>query len=212
MKTLELFSGTASFSTIAKQMGHETFTIDIYGRHKPDMKADLINIQGEKLRILLKKMKKSDIIWMSPPCQTFSMASGNRHWTKDRKPKTQAAKDSLRIVDFCIDMMIFCSVTGKYFIIENPRARMRWFMPEDFRKTVWFCQYGDDRAKPTDLWTNIPFTPKQCRNGNKECHHQPAPRGSKTGTQGRKGAIERGKIPYRLIRELIEKVENEVRK
>jgi hypothetical protein len=67
------------------------------------------------------------------------------------------------------------------------------------------CTYGDERAKPTDIWTNSDtWIPRPvCHNGNKECHHAPAPRGSKTGTQGRKGSYERSKIPEELCREVL---------
>ena len=50
------------------------------------------------------------------------------------------------------------------------------------RYTVTYCQYGDTRMKPTDIWTNHPnpkFKPP-CKNGDK-CHVA-APRGSRTGT------------------------------
>jgi DNA primase len=68
------------------------------------------------------------------------------------------------------------------------------------------CTYGDDRAKPTDIWTNSEsWLPRPvCHNGNKNCHHQPAPRGSKTGTQGKKGSYNRSKIPKELCQEIIE--------
>lgn len=59
------------------------------------------------------------------------------------------------------------------------------------RYTVTYCQYGDTRMKPTDIWTNHPdprFKP-MCKNGD-SCH-VPAPRGSKTGTQGLKNSRER---------------------
>ena len=73
------------------------------------------------------------------------------------------------------------------------------------RNTVWYCKYGDTRAKPTDIWTNdlnwIPRNP--CHNGNKDCHHQPAPRGSQTGTQGLKNAYEKSKIPPELFYEIL---------
>ena len=54
------------------------------------------------------------------------------------------------------------------------------------RYTVTYCQYGDNRMKPTDIWTNHPcpkFKPP-CKNGD-PCHVS-APRGSQTGTQGLK--------------------------
>ena len=103
------------------------------------------------------------------------------------------------------------------WVIENPRGKLRKLdlIRNIFRHTVWYCQYGDTRAKPTDLWTNINegnifenqgWIPKQCFNGNKDCHHQPAPRGSQTGTQGLKGNYERSKVPEKLCKEIIENI------
>jgi hypothetical protein len=43
----------------------------------------------------------------------------------------------------------------------------------------------------------------QCWNGNKRCHHEEAPRGSKTGTQGLKNNYERSKIPQELCEDII---------
>ena len=56
--------------------------------------------------------------------------------------------------------------------------------------------------KPTDIWTNANWwKPKQpCKNGM-PCH-EPAPRGSKTGTQGLKNRFERGRIPGDVFHEL----------
>jgi hypothetical protein len=72
----------------------------------------------------------------------------------------------------------------RYWFIENPRGGMRKmnFMQELPRYTITYCQYGDKRMKPTDIWTNHPapgFKPP-CKNGA-PCH-EPAPRGSKSGT------------------------------
>jgi hypothetical protein len=93
------------------------------------------------------------------------------------------------------------------FFIENPRGMLRKmpFMQQFKRHTIWYCQYGDDRAKPTDIWTNsLTWIPRPiCHNGNKDCHHQAAPRGSKTGTQGKKGSYERSIIPEQLCLEII---------
>ena len=100
-----------------------------------------------------------------------------------------------------------CIKNNKIFFIENPRARARWFLPVEWRKTAWYCQYGDKRAKPTDIWTNLPgWEPKTChnfkKNQPKHCHHEAAPRGSKTGTQGLKGNMERSVIPPALFHEI----------
>jgi hypothetical protein len=77
------------------------------------------------------------------------------------------------------------------------------------------CQYGDDRAKPTDIWTNSEkWLPKpMCRNFkydkktgeiiDRHCHHESARRGAKTGTQGRKDSYNRSKIPMELCEEIV---------
>ena len=91
--------------------------------------------------------------------------------------------------------------------MENPRGVLRKLdVVKDLpRNTVWYCTYGDDRAKPTDIWTNDKnWTPRPvCHNGNKDCHHAPAPRGSRTGTQGRKNNHERSKVPQDLCLEIL---------
>ena len=71
------------------------------------------------------------------------------------------------------------------------------------RYTISYCQYGDDRMKPTDIWTNnIFWNPRpMCKNG--EACHDEAPRGSRTGTQGLPNAYERSKIPRLLCYEIL---------
>lgn len=72
------------------------------------------------------------------------------------------------------------------------------------RYTVTYCQYGDSRMKPTDIWTNHPlprFKPP-CHNGD-PCHIA-APRGAKTGTQGLAGSVERSVIPAALCDHIVD--------
>lgn len=79
-------------------------------------------------------------------------------------------------------------------------------MNEFKRITVTYCQYGDKRMKPTDLWINFNFDGKMCRNRDK-CHVS-APRGSRTGTQGLKDAKDRAVIPPKLCEEIIKHCED----
>jgi len=94
-----------------------------------------------------------------------------------------------------------------FFVIENPRGKLRKLNILDPKtmKTVWYCQYGDIRAKPTDIWTNIyKWTPRPpCFNGNPDCHHQSAPRGSQTGTQGLKNSYEKSRVPEQLCEDIV---------
>ena len=208
MKTVEIFSGTKSFSKVAVLRGHTIFTVDNNFDLMPTLVYDLLDdTMPEELAVA---MNEADIIWMSPPCTTFSMAAGNTHWTADRQPKTQDARDGLELLLFCKRVAEWCDDVGKFYCIENPRARARWFLPISNRHTVWYCQYGDTRAKPTDIWTNVPnFIPKLCKNNSIECNHQRAPRGSKTGTQGL-NQIDRGAVPEELIKEILELTECEL--
>jgi hypothetical protein len=50
----------------------------------------------------------------------------------------------------------------------------------------------------------------ECHNGNKNCHHESAPRGSKTGTQGKKDSYNRSKIPEQLALEILKSCQNEM--
>ena len=93
-----------------------------------------------------------------------------------------------------------------FWFIENPRGGMRkmsW-MQNLPRYTVTYCQYGERRMKPTDIWTNHPapgFKPP-CKKGD-PCH-EAAPRGAKSGTQRLKNSVEKAKIPTELCEHIVD--------
>ena len=202
MKILELFAGSRSFSKAAEELGHQTFSVDWGPYENIDLKMDIKEMSINHVPFI------PDVIWCSPDCTTYSIAAISTH-RNGTEPKSEYAKE--------------CDLTNKHFIslikewlilnpnlvffIENPRGMLRKmpFMQEFKRHTVWYCVYGDERAKPTDIWTNsTTWIPRPvCRNGNKDCHHQPAPRGSKTGTQGKSNSYERSKIPHDLCVEIL---------
>ena len=207
MKILELFAGSRSFSKVAEELGHQTYSTDIEPFDNIDQVCDLILFDEFKMK---QDFGEPDIIWASPPCTTFSVASIGHHWKGGNKayiPKTKKAELGIKIVEET--NWIIKMLKPKYFYIENPRGLLRK-MPiitqENYiRNTIWYCQYGDTRAKPTDIWTNnYDWKPKPvCKNGNPDCHHERAPRGSKTGTQGLKNNYERSKVPYELCKEIL---------
>ena len=179
MNTIELFCGTKSFSRVAEKLGHKTFTIDNNKKFVPD---NCINLLMYPSKEIINIIMDKDVIWMSPPCTTFSLASGNKHWTKNKKPKTLEALIGLRLLERCKLIAEYCERTNKIFFIENPNGRAVWFLPNKWLKRVWYCQYGDTRAKPTNIWTNLKnWNPKTCKNNNPNCNHIRAKRGSKTG-------------------------------
>jgi site-specific DNA-cytosine methylase len=208
MKVLELFSGSRTFSKVAEETGHETFSVDINDFEGTDYVTDLLDIDLDKIPF------KPDIIWASPPCTGFSVASIGVHWAlpapgarstqvNNRIPKTETARIGLALLRKTLE--IIRHFDPQYWYIENPRGMMRK-MPEVgalWRNTVTYCQYGEERMKPTDIWTNdLKWRPRPaCKNGD-PCHVA-APRGSRTGTQGIKGNYLRSKIPVELAKEII---------
>ncbi|MCC7575112.1 hypothetical protein KO361_05980 [Candidatus Woesearchaeota archaeon] len=204
MLIMDIFCGTKCVSKAAEKMGFESYSIDIEPKFIPSKVFDMLDPLDKEI---LNIMEKADIIFMSPPCNTLSMACGNRYFNADHSPKDQRGKDAIALLNICAEIASYAERNDKYYVVENPRARARWFLPEFNRQTVWYCQYECDRAKPTDIWTNIPFIAKTCKNNSPTCHHKKAPRGSTTGTQGRT-IEEKYSIPEKLICELISNAKN----
>lgn len=204
LKVLELYAGTRSIGKAFEEKGHEVYSIDYDKQHKDiDWYVDISTITAEDI---IKRFGYPDIIWASPDCTTYSIAGISHHRTKvlnNLEPKSEYAK-------FC-DMAnenthkLIKELKPKFWFIENPRGGMRKmnFMSGLNRYTVTYCQYGDLRMKPTDIWTNHMNTEfkKMCKNGD-TCHVS-APRGSRTGTQGLKGSVERSIIPSELCKHIV---------
>jgi site-specific DNA-cytosine methylase len=202
MKLLELFAGSRSVGNAADKLGFDVFSVDWTPYEKINLAIDIQQLQRDDVPFT------PDIIWASPDCTTYTIAAISTH-RNGVQPKSEYAKKCDVVNMHFIELIKQWEVINPnmVFFIENPRGMLRKmpFMQQFTRHTIWYCQYGDDRAKPTDIWTNSKtWTPRpMCHNGNKNCHHQPAPRGSKTGTQGKKGSYERSKIPNELCVEIL---------
>lgn len=148
LKLLELFCGSKSISKEAEKAGIETFTVDINKRFKPDYLINIFNFDTNKVPF------HPNIIWASPPCTCFSVASSWKHWNKRKEPITLFAIQALKMIQITID--IINELNPNYWYIENPRGMLRKqsIMNNFIRHTVSYCQYGDTRCKPTDIWTN----------------------------------------------------------
>lgn len=198
MKVLELFAGTRSIGRAFEEKGHEVYSVE-WNRDFQDISlyADIGQITSEQI---LHNFGRPDVIWASPDCTTFSIAAISHHRRKNEETgNLDPVSDYARFCDE-VDrhvLSLIRELNPKIWFIENPRGGMRKmdFMRGLPRYTVTYCQYGDSRMKPTDIWTNHPnpqFKPP-CHNGD-PCHVS-APRGAKTGTQGMKNSRERSVIP-----------------
>ncbi len=207
----EFFAGSRSFSKEAEKRGYTTYTTDIEPFDNIDQVVDVFDFDVD---LALSKTGRPNIIWFSPPCKYFSIASCGHHWDFDGGsnyyPKSEGALIGLKILSKIKDLIR--ELKPDYFIIENPRGLMRK-MPHlrNYRRTTaWYCRYGHNTAKPTDLWTNFPIHLKTCRNSNPDCHHERAPRGSTKGIQGINGNYERSKVPSDLCNSILDQIEKPI--
>lgn len=199
MKVLELFAGTRSIGKAFEKQGHEVFSVE-WDTHfeNIDLYQDISILTSDQVIALCGG--RPDVIWASPDCSTYSISAISSHRRKNAlngnlDPFSEYAKFCDKTNIHVLELIK--ELTPRFFFIENPRGGLRKmsFMQGIPRYTITYCQYGDNRMKPTDIFTNYPdpeFKPP-CKNGA-PCHER-APRGAKTGTQGLKNAKERARIP-----------------
>lgn len=221
MRVCGLFTGLAGWEKPFIMGGHQVFMTDNnphYARYL-SICDDILNITPQD--IIEHLGGKPHVMVLSPPCTTFSISAAGYHWHKPekdgvvshRKPKTEAAVKSIEIIEHCLYLIE--ELNPDFWIMENPRGLLRKLpqLQGINRKTVWYCQYGESNAKPTDIWGNWPeeFIPRpECSNSNhlpgKYCHHDRQPRGYEKkkamgvlnkGTQGKRG---NGRISVNAVR------------
>ena len=213
MLVLELFAASRSVSKAFERRGHKTVSVEWDKRfEKIDLYDDVNNLTPEKVVELCGRVP--DVIWASPDCTTYSVAAISHHRRKNPEsgnlePITEYAKFCDKTNRHVVELIK--ELKPKYYFIENPRGGLRKmdFMRGLPRYTVTYCQYGDTRQKPTDIFTNHPnpcFKPA-CKPGS-PCHEK-APRGSRTGTQGLNGWAVRSKIPEALCNHIVDICERE---
>lgn len=205
MKVLDLFCGTKSIANAFAEKGHEIFTVDWDEHFSPSLVADIGRLTAQDIINLCGGVP--DVIWASPDCTTYSVAAISRHRRRDQNGNLHAISGYAKKCDEYNEHLIALiqELKPRYWFIENPRAGMRKmdFMKGLPRYTVTYCQYGEKRMKPTDIWTNHPdpqFKPP-CKNGD-TCH-EAAPRGARTGTQGLLNKIEKARIPKELCEHIV---------
>ena len=206
MKVLDLFCGTKSIGNAFEKRGHDVYTVDWDKRFAPTLAVDIGTLTANDIINLCCGIP--DIIWASPDCTTYSVAAISKHRRKETNGNLTPISDYAKKCDAINEHLVALikELNPKYFFIENPVGGLRKmnFMQDLTRYTVTYCQYGEHRQKPTDIWTNHPnpeFKPP-CKRGS-PCHVA-APRGSRTGTQSLKNKIEKARIPVALCEHIVD--------
>ena len=154
MISLELFSGCGHITKCFKDNGFDTITLDYDKKHKSDICVDLLEWDYKKY-----EPGFFNFIWASPDCTSWSIAT-HRHRTlkEGLLPKTEIARNGNDLILKTLEIIAYFQ--PEYFIIENPRGRLRHYEPMKilpYRTTVYYSNYGFKFPKPTDLWSNVPL-------------------------------------------------------
>ena len=212
MTLLELFSGLGSISKEFVSRGGQAFRVDWSKDLEAELHADVSKMEVNDVIQLCGGIP--DVIWASPQCTTYSIATHKHRTLKEGLvPKTDMAKydDEVNVKMWkLIDDLV--SRGTKYYFVENPRGRMRHmpFVAKRPRYTITYCSYGNKGnakgfedcyvMKPTDIWTNHPnpkFLPI-CNNVNPPHKH------GDWGYSKKRDYLSRGQMPERLVKGLVD--------
>ena len=202
MKVLDLWSGTGSATKAFEDAGHEVISVEIDPRFNPTICKDIMEVTVD----FLKTFGPFNFGWASPECTVYSVANLRSGHFQNGKPSSAEAFMQNARVQWTIHLL---NELCPLWVMENPRGMLRKqpFMKDLPRVTVTYCQYGDHRMKPTDLWGKFPQTwsPKPMCKAGDPCH-EAAKRGAKKGTQNQ-SRDDRIKVPYELGKSLLEACE-----
>jgi len=163
MRVLELFSGTGSVGKICKELGYEVISLDLKN-------AD-INMNILEWNHTTYPVGHFDIIWASPPCDTFShlrkcwygrkLKCHKELFSKELeiKDREEIGLPILRKTEEIIDYF-----KPSFWFIENPKTgAMKDYINKPYYD-VDYCMYSDwGYKKPTRIWTNkTDFKPLTC--------------------------------------------------
>lgn len=199
----DLFAGTGSATAAFRDAGDRVVTFELDAAFDPDWAVDVRDLTADRL---LSAYGRPDFVWASPPCTRFSVASLSRNWTRignTVEPTNAETREALDLVRHTVTLL--AGLQPRYgWLMENPMGMLRKSevvraLP---RATVTYCQYGDFRQKPTDLWGAVDgWSPRPACERGAPCH-EAAPRGSRTGTQRLTGAAARSMLPPDLSAEI----------
>lgn len=161
-KGVELFCGAGKISSALNQKGFISKKIDIRKRKgicTPDLRIDINKLTAAQILNLL-ETNELFFMWLSPPCDIWSYASGGLHLDKDFLPKTIKAQEHIKLLNKCLGLIE--EIKPTYWFIENPRGHLRYYPKminflvrnAGMTKELTLSSYGFPTTKPTNIFTN----------------------------------------------------------
>ena len=145
MRVLELFSGTGSVGKICREKGYEVVSLDL---KNADINTDIM-LWNYKEQF---ESGSFDIIWASPPCNSFSVLQNAIRSKTEIYANIHAT--GLPILNRTLEIIEYFKPTT--YFIENPQTgRMKEFITDKPFVDVDYCMYCDwGYKKRTRIWTN----------------------------------------------------------
>lgn len=195
MRVLDLCSGLGGFSQPFLDAGWDVIRIDNDPRFK-DIPCTVIGDVRDMDFVKRTVNGPVDLIVASPPCERFSI--GNRMFPK------KGIREALDLVGAIFE--IIAEFRPRYWIVENPKGRLRWFLGKP-NSTIRLSDYGGRYLKPTDLWHNFEFPLVKG-----EMPYEPSWTSTKNEGKGSTGLLrlrdpaKRAMLPYGLGKAILEAV------
>ena len=132
MRVLELFSGeNASFSTVARELGHEAVTLDNRAKCAADIQESILTWD-----YMMFEADAFDVVWASCPCDQMSQL-------RNKPGDLEGAEE---IVRRTLEICYYFECGGASVFIENPinaLPRLPLMRPfQEFLKTITYCSYS----------------------------------------------------------------------
>ena len=240
---VDLFSGLRGGGSGFVKLGFRVIGVELNGKVNTEAEElhhyieshvmSIFDIDEEWCKELIARHGKVKVVWASPPCTGFSVASCGHHWNPPaadgtRTPKSDKGRLAVQLVEHTLKVIEW--LNPDYYWIENPVGILRKLpiLNHLAHHKITYCKYGEDRMKPTDLWGKFPDSWKprpECKNRSNragtvilpdgrefvlgddgEPCHIGARRGMSTGTQGLKGNALRSVVAHELSLEVAQSV------
>ena len=208
MKLLDLFTGTGSIAKVARDLGFEVVSLDIDPKCNPDICADITEFDY-KCQL---EAGEFDVIWASPPCETFSCARkcnigrevNGEMMTADRLHQDM---ENVGVPILRKTQELIKHLKPKAWYIENPyTGSMKSYIDQE-PNIFDYCMFGFDYRKRTAVWSNVVLESKMCdRKHLVDGRHRMTAIGSSKTQVGQGGSRSKGgrySVPEPLVRYLL---------